>query len=794
MLSIYERRFKYLCFCTLFLLLFLLVSKPAHSKELLRIGVLFDGPTATRQVFLDKLNHEIERLLGSKYEVQIPAENILTGKWSVDGIRKNYRRLIADPDVRIIVGAGVLTAAVFSEITHFTKPVIAVGAVESPIRDSESGKPGTSGIHNFTYIHLSRLVEQDLDELYAFIPYKRVGIVGTDELLKRISSGLHPLHRVLDKYNADYLPLSAAGNLDEFFDRASTLDVVYIANLGVLESDKVNLIRKLSHKNIPTFGASSGDIALGVLATVAPEENFQKIVRRTALNIEAIVSGEDPANLPVYVDFKKSLSINMQTARAIGFSPKFSFLAEARLVNEYVKQDGMRLDLKGAVRKALQKNLSLKIEQGGVSSAEEELALVRTNYFPSLSVNVSGSQIDENQAESSMGRQAERTFSGSVRVEQLLFSDEINGRVEVEGHLFSASKHAYDKQELDVILDTAIAYLDVLKAKDLRKIQKENVSLTRNNLAVAKQRELAGYSGSSDVYRWESQLASVSTQLLVAENSFKLTKIKLNHVLDHPLDDEMVLSEVSLENGLFESYLNDHLRAHINTPDSLKKFSNFLVLEANRYSPEIRVLDENISALERRLKIYKRKRALPVVSASAESQHVLDQRGMGADVLGTGVNKDAWAVGLNLSWRPFQGGKIGAAVRKTQTEIYILKDKRALLNKTVEMGVRAAVLDLLNNMVNLRASEKSAYFAQRGLDMVEDAYARGTVSIVDVAAAQSDSISASQAALSSVYEYLLSMMKLEHAVGKFTLFNTAEEQNSYFNRVDEYLSRGMDET
>ena len=129
MLSIYERCYKCLYFSALFSILILFVPSPAQSKELLKVGVLFDGATDRRQVFLDQLQGEVERLLGSAYEVKIPSENVLSGKWSSDRIRKNYHRLVATKDVRIIVGAGVMTAAVLTEIQHFAKPVIAVGAV-----------------------------------------------------------------------------------------------------------------------------------------------------------------------------------------------------------------------------------------------------------------------------------------------------------------------------------------------------------------------------------------------------------------------------------------------------------------------------------------------------------------------------------------------------------------------------------------------------------------------------------------------------------------------------------------
>jgi outer membrane protein TolC len=480
----------------------------------------------------------------------------------------------------------------------------------------------------------------------------------------------------------------------------------------------------------------------------------------------------------------------MQTAREIGFSPKFEILSEAELINEFVAENMRVLTLIDVMRETMNANLDLKIEEGSVKSARKDLSLARSDFFPSLTLGAAGKQIDEEQAENSMGQQTELTTSGNIKVDQLIFSEERMGNVTVQEHLLRASKFGFDQRKLDVILDAATAYFNVLRAKTAMNIQNENVTLTRKNLEISKQREAAGYSGRSDVYRWESSLATATTGLLEAKNNFQLTKIQLNQLLNRPLDEEFTAAEASLSDDRYGSYLG-RARAYIDNPDSLSRYTGFLIEEAVLNSPEIRQLDANIASLERRLTSFKLKRFVPAVSLNSEAQRVFSRDGAGSDVAGVDPDNESWSVGLNLSIPLFEGGATSHNISQTKIEIQKLQDQRTQLLQSLELGVRAAVLDLVTKGVTLRSSRKSAGFAEKSLALVQDSYAQGKVSIVDLVDAQNSSLNSNLTALNSVYEFMTSLLETERSVGRFTLLTTPAEQEEYSKRLQIFLNERL---
>jgi len=102
--------------------------------------------------------------------------------------------------------------------------------------------------------------------------------------------------------------------------------------------------------------------------------------------------------------------------------------------------------------------------------------------------------------------------------------------------------------------------------------------------------------------------------------------------------------------------------------------------------------------------------------------------------------------------------------------------------------VRAAMLELIVKRVNLESSQTSAEFADKSLALVQDEYAQGRVSVVDLVDAQNAALSANLSALDSEYEFFISVLTTERALGKFSLLNTSEEQQDFLNRFEVYFN------
>ena len=790
---------KWLYFFCVLLLMFVSIQKSyGQPKRNVNIGVVHDG-FGNADALLAKLQNELFSLMGSKYDILIPADKTLNAAWSAANVSAHYDRLVNDRQVDIILGFGVLTGSVITQKDTYPKPVIVIGIFDPQLQGMVQAGQNTSGIHNLTYLLLNRSVARDLDAFYRVYPYKKVGLAFYGELSKVVPFRGSSIADIMEKNQTEFISIPVSKGIEEVLDSLDKIDAVYFGFLGRFEkAEKIQLIEELNVRGVPTFGWSVVDVKNGALAAMAVEENFQKIFRRIALNVEAILEGKDPADLPVNLSFEEKLTLNMETARKIGFSPKFTILSEADLINEFVVPTDRVLNLFNVMHEAKKASLELKIEEKSVLSAQKDVSLARTNFFPSLTLGATGVRIDEERAKSSFGQQAEQTISGAASVAQLIFSEQALGNMAIQKHLLRASEYGYDQLKFDVILNASIAYFNVLRAKTLRKIRKDNVNLTEQNLEISKLREAVGYSGRSDVYRWESKLATATTDLLEAKNNVKLARIQLNQLLNRPLDEDFIAQEAVLTDGLYVSYLGA-ARAYIDNPQSLKIYKGFLITEAVRNSPEIRQLDANIAALERSRTSYKLKRFVPSIGLGAEAQHVFSRSGEGTKAaeimpgitLGNDPIDDTWNVGVSVSLPLFQGGATSVNIQQTTIEINKLKEMRAQLMQYLELSVHAAVLEANVKMVNLASSKKSAEFANKSLELVQDAYAKGGVSVVELVDAQNAALNAQSNALNSVYEFLTSILKAERAVGQFSLLSTPEEREEFIKRREAYFNEHL---
>ena len=775
----------------IFFFLFLTPKLCAQSKKAhIEVGIIVDAKQQQINMLIEQLKRELDALLGAKYHIQILEDHILSAEWSASVAAKNYEHLMQDPDIDMIIGFGILTGSVIAQQGTYQKPVIALGIFDPKLQGLPAPQQNKSGVRNLTYILWSnQSLEREIDVFFNIFPYQKVGIVFYGEVLDFLARDMTFAKDTMKKNRTSFVLIPFS---DEFETLSMAvrqgIDAFYIGYLGPHEgAEKRAFINAVNDSGIPSFGSSVADVQQGVLAAIAPEENFAKIIRRISLDVEAILNGEDAAHLPVQLSFEENLTLNMQTAQKIGFSPKFTVLAQAELINEFAPEGVRAVDLVQVMREAMNANLELKIGEGTVDAAQQEVLLSRTRFFPSLSVGATGVQIDKNRAESSFGQQAQRTVMGTVGIKQLIFSEQAMGNVSIQKYLLQASEYGYAKLKFDVILNAAVAYFQILKATTGRRIQSDNVELTRRNLEIAKQREAVGYSGRSDVYRWESRLATANTDLLAAKNNVALAKIQLNQLLNRSIAEPFIARETTLSDSLYISYLSS-AEQHIDTPQSLDIYTDFLIGEAIRNAPELGQLSANLNALQRSLRSFQRARFVPAIGLGAEWQYIASRHGAGADVPGVKTIDYPWNVSLNASWPLFQGGATRANIRQTRIEIDKLADQKTQLVQVLELNVRAAVLDLTVRWVSLESSQKSAELAEKSLALIQNEYAQGRVSIVNLVDAQNAALASRLRALDSEYEFLVSILKTERAVGKFSMLSTPEEQRDFIKRFEVYFN------
>ena len=241
---------------------------------------------------------------------------------------------IRDSSVSVVVTLGSISSHLLARSGSPSKPAIA-GTIIDASWQAISQKEGASGVRNLTYIDQSYPVGGTLGDFHHLIPFRRLAIVLDRDLLQGIPQLKASATRMVrQSANAQAVIVAAGDRVDEILGAIPAgVDAVYLTPLPTMsEGDYARLIAELNARRLPTLSYTADpDVRLGALASYEPSENWQRRARRVAVNLQRILAGDDAGTLPVRLVSAPRLTLNLATARLIGFSPGWSVLTDAEL-------------------------------------------------------------------------------------------------------------------------------------------------------------------------------------------------------------------------------------------------------------------------------------------------------------------------------------------------------------------------------------------------------------------------------------------------------------------------------
>jgi len=776
------------------LLALLIIALPAAAAPL-RIGVVMDGPWAGNAPLLELFKTELIALTSGEFPVSFPADKTITGDWTMTGVKAAADKLLNDPDVDLLLAIGVLTSHDLAHRGPLPKPTVAPFTVDRAIQ----GYPllqEASGVSNFCYLASPSPIRRDMQAFSKLLPFKRLAVLTnrpyldfipalTDELAANLASEGIAMTSVAVDSSAE----AALAGLPK------DIDAVYVTPLLRMPQEELQLlIEGLKLRGLPSFSYfGHSEVQQGILAGAAPKSDFPRLARRTALTIQSILLGKDPGELSVLFSQEDRLSINMRTARAIGFSPTWEQLIEAELIAEEANGPTRELTLAETVKEALNVNLDLAAADRRIAAGEAQVRKSRAALLPQLTVVANGLLIDEDRAEASFGIQTERTLSSGLVLEQSIYSESRRTNYQVQGRQQEAKIQERRQLRLDIAQAAADGYLNVLRAKTLQTILTNNLRVTRSNLALARRRQAVGFSGPAEVYRWESQLARDRKAVVQVATQRSLAEIALNRLLQRPAEEAFTTAEVDL--GAPEFLVsNQRLEPYLATPAAFARYRNFMVQEGLAEIPELQRIDRAIDAQERIQLAARRSFWAPEVSLRAGLNQNLYEGGAGVDSPFTGslpieipqANDTDWSVGLNLSLPLFTGGARGAELQQANEQLAQLNIERQALSDRLEQRIRSALQRARASHIIIRLSRQGATAARKNLDLVTDAYSRGLVSIIELIDAQNAALVADSRAASSVYDFFIDLMEVQRSVGRFDFFLGPQQREDWFGRLEKF--------
>jgi outer membrane protein TolC len=783
------------------------------QRQPLRVGVVIDGPWERNLGILEAFDREITQLLQNEYDVALPSEKRTEADWTLPGVEAAFDRLIQDPEVDFILTLGVLGSHIASRRGPLPKPVIAPYVLLPETQDipyvlREVKYPGqervdrfhVSGVPNLSYVDIRSDLDvgADLEAFLEVVHFEKLAILTMKALVDALPQLADNIRRDVAPFGFEPVMIPVGDSIEGIFSALpADAEAVYVAPLLQLSAANFDrLIQGLNERRLPTFSLwGRSEVERGVLASFALDLDTDRLARRVALNIHRILLGESAADLPVDFDRDRRITINMATARAIGVSPSFVLLTEADLLNEARERAPRQLSLAEVVRQASQANLDLAAADRTVTAGLEIVRQARANLRPRADVSGQALFIDQDRAAASFGSQGQRQGSGSLTLNQLIYSEQARAGYDIEKKFQDLRTEERAQLRLDVVLEGAESYLNVLRAKTVERIQRDNLRLTRTNLNLAEARVELGAARRDEVFRWQSQIATNRKDVIDANARRNQAEMSVNRVLNRPIEENFLTVETGLDDPeLVTSF--EQIRPYIENPRNFREFRQFMVREAFDGSPELRQLDNAILAQERALLASKRAFYVPTVGLQADLTGFKNGgSGSSAPVFPPEAgfsfmqpNNLNWTVGVNASLPLFQGGALRS--RRTQAEIELdeLTVQREATRQRVEQRIRSILHAAGASFAGIQLSRDAAEAAHRNLELVRDSYSEGVIDIIRLIDAQNQTLVAELVAANSVFDHLTDLMMAQRAVGRFDYFRSIDDRQKFLGRLSTFFA------
>jgi len=291
-----------------------------------------------------------------------------------------------------------------------------------------------------------------------------------------------------------------------------------------------------------------------------------------------------------------------------------------------------------------------------------------------------------------------------------------------------------------VVFAAKQSYYDLLLAQSALAVTREAVSSIEKHVERVRALYQNGMVSRYDLLRAEVQLSNLQPQLIRMQNAVDLSRQAFNMALNRKLEAPVTLSD-SMEYFTVEI-------------DSAS-----LVAKALDLRPEYRSLALRQKMVEK-AKLISYSSYQPTVALFSDYSY---SKGSGFSS-GDEWNKN-WDLGVSASWPLFDGGSGLGKIKEARANARQLH----LVKQQVEDWIR---LEVSAGYLTLKASEKTIFSQQLSVGQAEEAlkiakarYESGQATNLDVLDAQLALTQAQTNRIQAVHDYLISLAKLEKAVG-----------------------------
>lgn len=411
------------------------------------------------------------------------------------------------------------------------------------------------------------------------------------------------------------------------------------------------------------------------------------------------------------------------------------------------------ISLQDAIDIALEKNINIKQSELNLKNSELSKSDAIGNFLPNIGasanhqwnvgrgINVTTNIIEEitTQFSSATASVGLPVYSGSRNVYQL-------HRANLE---ILASKYQLEDIKDDVKLFVANSYLQIMFNKEILKVQKSQLEITKEEYKRTKDLIESGIFSPRQIFEIEANLASQEQNVVLAENNLRDVKLNLAQVL---LIDNYESFDIADED--FSIPFSDILE---NSPKEIYE-------KAKTFRNDIKLAETNISIAEKDINIAKSFRLPSLTSFYSFNTRVsyLDNAPSFNDQLD--FNKgQTYGFGLNIPI--FQGKAISNNIERSKINLDRLKFQYEQEKLNLENTINQAYNDLVGAIKFYEASNKTVKSLESAFEDASDRFLLGSLNSFDFIQSKQLYETAVSENIRAKFDYIFRLKVLEFYFG-----------------------------
>ena len=170
---------------------------------------------------------------------------------------------------------------------------------------------------------------------------------------------------------------------------------------------------------------------------------------------------------------------------------------------------------------------------------------------------------------------------------------------------------------------------------------------------------------------------------------------------------------------------------------------------------------------------------------SGQLSHTIDEQD---ELINSQEGDSDWQIALKFSIPLYQGGAVRSRIDQSTFELHQLELQQRATRDRVEQNIWFNLHAAQASFPSIELAQEAAEAARKNLDLVQDNYNKGSVSIIELLDARDASLNADQASTDAVYNFLIDLMNLQRATAEFDFFLSPEQLDSAVRRIRDYIS------